>query len=215
MPIDISIVAAGASVHSVRDRVAALFKAGTDRNFLKRILNFVKYEHHRLWLFSCNTITWCAVGFSGSQSIRFVEESGEMPFPEARIFAPGVEAAWSALQRQYAGQISEAEIDYLLACFVFGLTTPAYANQEPSLHFEVCRALVSIKLPPDRADAALYAVPVPTQAGVESARELVESKGVKMGRALLDERSDPESFSTGKVSFAASARLGGNEGNVQ
>jgi hypothetical protein len=50
---------------------------------------------------------------------------------------------------------------------------------------------------------------------VESARELVESKGVKMGRALLDERSDPESFSTGKVSFAASARLGGNEGNVQ
>jgi hypothetical protein len=74
---------------------------------------------------------------------------------------------------------------------------------------------VSIKLPPARADAALYAVPVPTQAGVESARELVESKGVKMGRALLDERSDPESFSTGKVSFAASARLGGNEGNVQ
>jgi hypothetical protein len=44
---------------------------------------------------------------------------------------------------------------------------------------------------------------------------LVESKGVKMGRALLDERSDPEGFSTGKVSFAASARLGGNEGNVQ
>ncbi|ULJ72289.1 hypothetical protein [Rhizobium gallicum] len=135
--------------------------------------------------------------------------------PETEVLVPRVEAAWSALQRQYAGQVSEAEIDHFFACFVFGLTTPAYANQEPSLHFDVCRALVSIKLPPDRADAALNSVPAPTQAGVESARELIESKGVQMGRALQDERSDLEVFSTAKASSAASARLGSNEENVQ
>ncbi|OWK24219.1 hypothetical protein AJ87_23540 [Rhizobium yanglingense] len=152
---------------------------------------------------------------SGIQSKRCIGASGDIQFPETEVFVPRVEAAWSALQRQYGGQISEAEIDYFFACFVFGLTTPAYTNQDPSLHFEVCRALVLIKLPPDRADAALYSVPAPTQAGVESARELIESKGVKMGRTLQDERSDPEIFSTAKASSAASARLGSNEGNAQ
>ncbi|WP_274857779.1 hypothetical protein [Sinorhizobium meliloti] len=64
-------------------------------------------------------------------------------FPEAEFFAPKVEAAWSALQLQYAGRISESEIDHLFACFVMGLTTPDYAEQEPTLHFELCRALVA------------------------------------------------------------------------
>ncbi|MBY5903628.1 hypothetical protein ELI38_31300 (plasmid) [Rhizobium leguminosarum] len=145
--------------------------------------------------------------------MRCIESSVDIQFPETEVFVPSIEAAWSALQRQYAGQISDAEIDYFFACFVLGLTTPAYTNQDPSLHFDVCRALVSIKLPAYRADAALYSVPAPTQTGVESACELIESKGVKMGRALQDERSDPEVSSTAKASFVASARLG-NEGNV-
>ncbi|WP_440408537.1 hypothetical protein [Neorhizobium petrolearium] len=131
------------------------------------------------------------------------------------VFVPTTDAAWAAFQRQYANRVTSAEVDHLFACFVFGLTTPAYADQDPSLHFDICRALLLNKLPPDRADAALYSVPAPTQAGMESARELIESKGVKMGRALQDERSDPEIFSTAKASSAASARLGGNEGNVQ
>ncbi|WP_237352783.1 hypothetical protein [Rhizobium leguminosarum] len=103
---------------------------------------------------------------------------------------PRVEGAWTALQRQYGGQISDAEIDYFFACFVLGLTTPAFTDRDPSLHFDVCRALVLIKLPPDRADAALYSVPAPTQAGVESVSELIESKGVAMGHAVQDEWYD-------------------------
>lgn len=149
-----------------------------------------------------------------NRSIRCIGSPGDIQFRESEVFVPGVEAAWSALQRQYAGQISDAEVDYLFACFVLGLTTPAYSNQDPSLHFDVCRALVLIKLPPDRADPALYSVPAPIQAGVESARELIESKGVKMGRALQDEWFHREVVLTPRGSSAASARLSSKEGDA-
>ncbi|MFS8110967.1 hypothetical protein QD460_04525 [Rhizobium jaguaris] len=107
-------------------------------------------------------------------------------FPEFEMFAPKVEVAWVALQRQYASQITGAELDHLFACLIFGLTSPAYAEREPALHFDICRALVAMKLPSDRVDAALHAVPEPTQPWVESARELIESQGAKMGRMLQE-----------------------------
>lgn len=107
-------------------------------------------------------------------------------FSGFEIFAPKVEVAWTALQRQYASRLTGAEFDHLFACLVFGLTSPAYAEREPALHFDICRALVAMKLPPDRADAALHAVPEPTESWVLSAREQIESQAVRMGHTLLE-----------------------------
>ncbi|MFB2563016.1 hypothetical protein [Rhizobium sp. IMFF44] len=108
----------------------------------------------------------------------------DIQFPEFEIFAPKIEVAWTALQDRYASRLSGAEVDYLFACLVFGLTSPAYGEGEPLFHFDVCRALVTMKLPPDRADAALYSVPELTQPWAETVREQLESQAAKMGRAL-------------------------------
>jgi hypothetical protein len=110
----------------------------------------------------------------------------DIQFPEFEIFAPKVELAWTALQREYADRITVAELDHLLASLVFGLTSPAYSEREPALHFDVCRALVAMKLPSDRAAAALHTVPEPTQPWVTSAREMIEGQGARMGRMLQE-----------------------------
>lgn len=110
--------------------------------------------------------------------------SMDIQFPEFEIFAPKIEVAWSALQDRYASRLSGAEVDYLFASLVFGLTSPAYGEGEPLFHFDVCRALVTTKLPSDRADAALYRVPELTQPWVDTVREQLESQAAKMGRAL-------------------------------
>ncbi len=110
--------------------------------------------------------------------------SMDIQFPEFEIFAPKIEVAWTALQERYASRLTGAEVDYLFACLVFGLTSPAYGEGEPLFHFDVCRTLVATKLPPDRADAALYSVPISTQTWVDTVREQLESQAAKMGRAL-------------------------------
>ncbi|MGG6897873.1 hypothetical protein [Rhizobium sp. BR 315] len=110
----------------------------------------------------------------------------DIQFPGFEIFAPKIEVAWTALQRRYASRITDAELDYLFACLVLGLTSPAYADGDPLLHFEACRALVGTKLLPDRADAALHTVPTLSQPWVESIREQLESQAAKMGRALQE-----------------------------
>lgn len=107
-------------------------------------------------------------------------------FSGFEIFAPKVEVAWTALHRQYASHLTGAELDHLFACLVFGLTSPAYAEREPALHFDICRALVGTKLPSDRADAALHSVPEPTQPWVESVCEQIESQAIKMGQTLQE-----------------------------
>ncbi len=113
----------------------------------------------------------------------------DIQFPEFEIFAPKIEVAWTALQQRYASRLTGAEIDYLFACLVFGLTSPAYGEGEPLFHFDLCRALVAMKLPPDRADAALHAVPELTQPWVENVREQLESQAAKMGRTLQEMRN--------------------------
>ncbi len=110
----------------------------------------------------------------------------DIQFPEFEIFAPKIELAWTALQQRYASRLSGAEVDYLFACLVFGLTSPAYGEGEPLFHFDLCRAFVAMKLPPDRADAALHAVPELTQPWVETVREQLESQAAKMGRVLQE-----------------------------
>ncbi|AYG70239.1 MULTISPECIES: hypothetical protein [unclassified Rhizobium] len=113
----------------------------------------------------------------------------DIQFPEFEIFAPKVEVAWTALQQRYASRLTGAELDYLFACLVLGLTSPAYGEGEPSVHFDICRALVAMKLPPDRADAALHTVPAPTEPWVENLREQLESQSAKMGQTLQEMRN--------------------------
>ncbi|WP_185970263.1 MULTISPECIES: hypothetical protein [unclassified Mesorhizobium] len=111
----------------------------------------------------------------------------DLQFTEIEVFAPKTEAAWAALQRQYASRIGAAELDHLLACFVLGLTSRAYGEGEPAFHFDLCRTLVAANLPPERTEAALHAVPEPTQPWVASAYLLVEKQGAKIG-GLLQEK---------------------------
>ena len=127
----------------------------------------------------------------------------DIQFAEIEVFAPKAEAAWAALQRQYASRISAAEIDHLLACFVLGLTTPAYGEGEPALHFDLCRALVAISLPPERTEAALHSVPEPTQPWVASAYQLIEKQGAKVGLSLRDKTRNFEDFFAAQANDAA------------
>lgn len=126
--------------------------------------------------------------------MRRVGPSTDIQFPEIEVFAPRAEAAWNALQRQYASRISAAELDHLFACFVLGLTSPAYGEGEPVFHFDLCRALVAGNLPPERTEAALHAVPESTQPWVASAYQLVEKQGAKIGASLREKTNDFDDF---------------------
>ncbi|WP_292118991.1 hypothetical protein [Mesorhizobium sp.] len=141
--------------------------------------------------------------FSGNHSMRRVGSATDVEFAEIEVFAPTVEASWAALQRRYADKITDAEIDHLFACFILGLTSPAYAEGEPALHFDVCRALVSTKLPPDRTEAALHAVPEPTQPWVASACDLIEKQGGKIGLSLRGKTRNFDDFLTAEANDAA------------
>lgn len=109
----------------------------------------------------------------------------QMQSPDIEVFIPKVEAAWAVIDKQYTGRMSSAELDHLFACFVLGLTTPHFGDNKPASHYQICQSLISIKLPPERAEAALRAVPQASQPWVESARQLIESKGATIGSALL------------------------------
>jgi hypothetical protein len=144
-----------------------------------------------------------------------IESSMKTPFPEYDVFAAKAEAAWSVLQQQYADRLSSAEVDHLFACFVFGLTSPIYADREPRLHFEVCRALVAIKLPPERAEAALRAIPEPTQPWIENAYQLIENQGAKIGYALQETAPNLKDISADEARSTGSGRLGNSEDTAQ
>ncbi|WP_040853578.1 hypothetical protein [Phyllobacterium sp. YR531] len=108
----------------------------------------------------------------------------QMQSPDIEVFALKVEAVWSVIDKQYAGRMTSAELDHLFACFVLGLTTPQFAKENPGSHYEICHALVSAKLTPERTEAALRSVPPASQPWIESARTLIESKGERVGSAL-------------------------------
>jgi hypothetical protein len=153
---------------------------------------------------------------SGSRGMAAIIESAmKTPFPEYDVFAAKAEAAWSVLQRQYADRLSSAEVDHLFACFVFGLTSLIYADREPRLHFEVCRALVAIKLPPERAEAALRAIPEPTQPWIENAYQLIEDQGAKIGRALQEDAPNLKDISAAEPGSTGLGRLGNSEDTAQ
>lgn len=100
-----------------------------------------------------------------------------------------VDAAWTALQQQYADRLTMAEIDFLFSRLVLGLISPFYGEREPALHFSICGELVGRKLPPERVHAALHAVPEPSQPWVARAFDLAEEHGTKIGMTLAEQRA--------------------------
>jgi hypothetical protein len=127
----------------------------------------------------------------------------DIQFAEIEVFAPKAEAAWAALQRQYASRISGAELDHLLACFVLGLTSPACCEGDPGFHFDLCRAVVAINLSPERTEAALHTVPEPTQPWVASACQLIEKQGAKIGLSLRETTGNFKDFLAVEANDAA------------
>jgi hypothetical protein len=128
---------------------------------------------------------------SGTESVTPLHELSDI-----QVLGLRAEAAWDVLHKKYAGRISEAEVDYLFACFVYGLTKPSFGEGDPSVHFEICKSLVSLKLPPERAHAALHAVPEPATHSASSAYEWVERKGAEMGLALASQKLNTQARST-------------------
>lgn len=107
------------------------------------------------------------------------------PLSRVELLKPKVAAVWSALEARYAEEITGGEVDHLLACYVFGLTTPLYGTDNPAVHFAICCDLVEAVLPQERADRALTATPAITQSWVGNAFQSVEQLGRKDGAALL------------------------------
>lgn len=135
----------------------------------------------------------------------------QMQSPDIEVFAPKVEAAWSVIDKQYAGRMSSAELDHLFACFVLGLTTPHFGESEPASHFQICQSLISIKLPPERTETALHAVPQASPPWVESARQLIESKGATIGNALLQRAHNTEETAGENANSSPPERLVNSE----
>lgn len=130
---------------------------------------------------------------------------------EIAVLARKAEAAWDALQGRFGNRVSEAEIDHLLACFVFGLTSPSHAAGEPSAHLDICRALMALKLPPERVHAALHEVPEPTERWVENAYQSVEQQGEKIGRALTQHDRNREDVAAAEADTGVSGKNEGTE----
>ena len=97
---------------------------------------------------------------------------------EMAIFAAEVNATWSALNSRFADRISSAELDHLLAVFIFGLTSQSFGGNEPQAHLAACRSLLELKLPADRVHAALHTVPEATVPWVTAAYEAIELRGL-------------------------------------
>ncbi|WP_273795064.1 hypothetical protein [Brucella intermedia] len=110
--------------------------------------------------------------------------------PGADMFAGKAEAVWGRLTARFAERLSPAEFDHLYALFIFGLTSPAYGEGDSTAHLGICRALLDLQLPPERADAALRFVPETTDSWVLSAFETLERRGVEIGRALMKQHME-------------------------
>ncbi|WP_274425159.1 hypothetical protein [Chelativorans sp. YIM 93263] len=107
--------------------------------------------------------------------------------PEIDVFAPKAEAAWKALRGRFASKISDAEIDHFYAVFIYGLTAPSFDDDEPSAHLDICRALLELNVPPERAHDALHAIPVSKEPWVASAYKTMEHRGTEMGREIAEQ----------------------------
>jgi hypothetical protein len=132
--------------------------------------------------------------------------------PEIAVFAQKAAAAWDALYGRFANRVSEAEIDHLFACFIFGLTSPSYAEGEPSAHLGICRTLLELKLPPEQVHAALHEVPERTERWVENAYQSVEQQGLKIGRMLTEQNRNRENVAAAEEDTSVSVGSDKTEG---
>lgn len=102
------------------------------------------------------------------------------------LIRPSVQKAWKALLAKYGTTISIEELDHLFALFVLGMTGPFYEDDMNRARLTACQELLSIVLTAPRIERALRFVPVPSNAWVAKAFEMVEQIGVKNGRSILD-----------------------------
>ncbi len=108
------------------------------------------------------------------------------PMMDCEIFAEKADMAWKALQSRFAAQIAEDQIDYLLARYVLGLTSPFYGEDDPHVHLHVCQTVLKPELPADRIEKAMKTVPQASEAWIERAFDTIEELGIRDGRMLLD-----------------------------
>lgn len=121
-------------------------------------------------------------------SLPVAKPDGQQPAPDGRqaaeLYTAKIRAAWTILSNRYGERLTSAELDHLFACFVLGLTTPAYGEKESARHFEILGKLVAQLLPPERTLAALHEIPGSSAPWVEGAYASVERQGVNIGLAL-------------------------------
>jgi hypothetical protein len=184
-----------------------------ERIFLKRIRNFAKYVHRHSAYLRGNTISWCAVVFSGNHSMRRLGSSGDIQFPETVIFAPMVEAACSTLQPQWAGRIARAEIDHPFACFVIGPTAPGHAEQESAL--QLISAVRWWRLRCRRSGwRPRFIHNRSLRSQFESARQFLETKCVNMASQLRQHTHNVVEITGVDANSSIKDDSGNNEGNV-
>jgi len=101
-------------------------------------------------------------------------------------------AAWETLETRFAEQLSDVEIDHIFARFVLGLTSPVHGEDEPTIHLDVCRKVLALKLTPERVDRALRTVPQASAPWVDTAYETFEKLGAKAGHEVLEQQQSQQ-----------------------
>lgn len=109
------------------------------------------------------------------------------PSPAFDLFVPKASSVWAALEAKFGQQLQADVVDYLYAHYVFGLTTPFHGEDDPAIHVQICRQLLSLKLPAERVGRALHHVPDDADAGMVNAFQSIESLGLKDGAALYEQ----------------------------
>jgi len=108
------------------------------------------------------------------------------------LLSPKAASVWKALQSRYGSQVSQKELDHLLALYVFGLTNAFYSTGSSNAQLDACRALLLENFDDGRTELALRNVPPTTQWWVERAFQTIEHFGLKDGRGLLEDQQKPQ-----------------------
>ncbi|KAB2726423.1 hypothetical protein [Brucella anthropi] len=112
-------------------------------------------------------------------------------YSDPKLLEPKALAAWRALEGRYSEELSSPEIDHLYALYILGLTIPFFGHREPMKHLDACRALLHLRLTPERSERALTEVPTASVDWVHKAFLSIEQLGSRDGHALLDGLRNP------------------------
>lgn len=129
-------------------------------------------------------------------------------YSDSKLLELKARAAWRALERRYAEELTIAELDHLFALYVLGLTSPFFGDCEPNSHLEACRTLVALELTPERVEHALCSVPVASADWVSRAYRSIEQFGKHDGNGLLQQlRNSAPPVAVAGVPIDAAAKL--------